>query len=108
ETVLVIGVNEAESQADVDGVVAAGLVGLAAFNEKRDGKDQAKRLGLCLPKGRSQTAMDRVTLLNGSNLGEGRECCEGDEGGGECRMLGGGRGRRRDDRRSPCHTGRSA
>src|SRR5262245_39062432 len=33
QTVMAIGVGEAESQAGVDGVVAAGLVGLAAFNE---------------------------------------------------------------------------
>jgi hypothetical protein len=83
ETVLVIGVNEAESQADVDGVVAAGLVGMAAFNEKRDGKDRAKRLWLCLPKGRSQTAMERVTLLDVSHLGARIECFEVDEGGEE-------------------------
>src|SRR5262249_16718051 len=83
ETVLVIGVNEAESQADVDGVVAAGLVGLAAFNEKRDGKDRAKRLWLCLPKGRSQTAMERVTLLDVSHLGARIECFEVDECGEE-------------------------
>src|SRR5262247_1591651 len=51
QTVLAIGVGEAESQAGVDGVVAAGLVGLASFNEKRDGKDMAQRLWFCLPKG---------------------------------------------------------
>lgn len=79
ETVLAIGVGEAESQDGVDGVVAAGLVGLAAFNEKRDGKDQAKRLWLCLPKGRSQTAMERVTLLDVSRLGAQIECFEVDE-----------------------------
>jgi hypothetical protein len=83
ETVLVIGVNEAESQADVDGVVAAGLVGMAAFNEKRDGKDRAKRLWLCLPKGRSQTAMERAPLLDVSHLGARIECFEVDEGGEE-------------------------
>jgi hypothetical protein len=79
ETVLVIGVGEAESQDGVDGVVAAGLVGLAAFNEKRDGIDQAKRLWLCLPKERSQTAMERVTLLDVSRLGAQIECFEVDE-----------------------------
>jgi hypothetical protein len=83
ETVLAIGVGEAESQDGVDGVVAAGLVGLAAFNEKRDGEDQAKRLWLCLPKGRSQTAMERVTLLDVSRLGAQIECFEVDECGEE-------------------------
>src|SRR5499426_2188871 len=81
ETVLAIGVGEGESQAGVDDVVAAGLVSLAAFNEKRDGKDRAKRLWFCLPKGRSQTAMERVTLLDISHLGAQIECFEVDEGG---------------------------
>jgi hypothetical protein len=81
QTVLAIGVGEAESQDGVDGVVAAGLVGLAAFNKNRDGKDQAKRLWFCLPKGRSQTAMERVALLDGGRLGAQIECFEIDEGG---------------------------
>ena len=79
ETVLAIGVGEAESHDGVDGLLAAGLVVLAAFNEKRDGKDQAKRLWLCLPKGRSQTTMERVTLLDVSRLGAQIECFEVDE-----------------------------
>jgi hypothetical protein len=83
ETVLAVGVSEAESQAGVDGVVAAGLVGFAAFNEKRDEKDRAKRLWFCLPKGRSQTAMERVTLLDVSHLSARLECFEVDEGGEE-------------------------
>jgi len=86
QTVLAIGVGEAESQAGVDGVVAAGLVSLAAFNEKRDWKDRAKRLWFCLPKGRSQTAIERVTLLDVSHLGAQIECFEVDEGGEE--MIG--------------------
>src|SRR5215510_3830554 len=80
QTVLAIGVGEGESQAGVDDVVAAGLVGLASFNEKRDGKDLAKRLWLCLPKGRSQTAIERVALLDVSHLGAQIECFEVDEG----------------------------
>jgi hypothetical protein len=83
ETVLAIGVGEAESHDGVDGLLAAGLVVLAAFNEKRDGKDQAKRLWLCLPKGRSQTTMERVTLLDVSRLGAQVECFEVDERGEE-------------------------
>lgn len=83
ETVLAIGASVAESQADIDGLVAAGLVGFAAFNEKRDEKDRAKRLWFCLPKGRSQTVMERVTLLDVSHLGAWIECFEVDEGGEE-------------------------
>ncbi|MGH9855785.1 MAG: hypothetical protein ACREBD_38615, partial [Blastocatellia bacterium] len=83
DTVLAIGASDAESQADVDGVIAAGVMGFAAFNEKRDEKVQAKRLWYCLPKGRSQTAMERVTLLDVSHLGARIECFEVDEGGEE-------------------------
>jgi hypothetical protein len=83
ETVLAIGVGEAESQDGVDGLAAAGLVALAAFNEKRDGKDQAKRLWLCLPKGRSQSTVERLTLLDVSRLGAQIECFEVDECGEE-------------------------
>jgi hypothetical protein len=81
ERILAIGVSGAESQADIDGIVAAGLVGFAAFNEKRDEKDRAKRLWFCLPKGRSQTAMERVTLLDVSHLDARIDCFEIDESG---------------------------
>ncbi|MGH9769330.1 MAG: hypothetical protein ACREAB_18040 [Blastocatellia bacterium] len=83
EVVLAVGVSETESQADVDGVIAAGVVWLAAFNEKRNGKDRAKRLWFCLPKGRSQTAMERLTLLEIAHLGARIECFEVDESGEE-------------------------
>jgi hypothetical protein len=83
DTILAIGAGEAESQAGVDGMIAAGLVDLAAFNEKRDKKDQAKRLWFCLPKGRSQTAMERAALLDVSHLGARIECLEIDETGEE-------------------------
>ncbi|HKQ77066.1 MAG TPA: hypothetical protein VJ810_25445 [Blastocatellia bacterium] len=79
QAVLVIGVSEAESQPRIDGVIAAGLVWLAAFNEKRDEEGRAKRLLFCLPKGRSQTAMERLTLLDVSHLGARIECFEVDE-----------------------------
>lgn len=83
EAILAIGVSEAESQPRIDGVIAAGLVWLATFNEKRDQESRAKRLWFCLPKGRSQTAMERLTLLDVSRLGARLECFEVDEGGEE-------------------------
>jgi len=86
EVVLAIGVSEAESQPRIDGVIAAGLVWLAAFNEKRDEESRAKRVWFCLPKGRSQTAMERLTLLDVSHLGVRIECFEVDESGEE--MIG--------------------
>src|SRR5262245_30067698 len=83
EEVLVIGVSEAESQTRIDGVIAAGLVWLAAFNEKRDELRRVKRFWYCLPKARSLTAIERLTLLDASHLGVRIECFEVDEGGGE-------------------------
>ncbi len=83
EVALAIGVTEAESQPRVDSVIAAGLVWLAAFNEKRDEKRRARRVLFCLPKGRSQTAMERLTLLDASHLGARIEFYEIDEAGEE-------------------------
>src|SRR5215475_2602867 len=83
EVVLAIGVSEAESQPRIDGVIAAGLVWLVAFNEKRDAASRAKRVWFCLPKGRSQTAAERLTLLDVSHLGVRIECFEVDENGEE-------------------------
>jgi len=95
ETVLAVGVSEAESQADIDGVVAAGLVWLANFNGQREARgkrdERAKRLWLCLPRGASgtsaQTAMERLTLLDTSRLGARVECFAVDERRGELRPL---------------------
>ncbi len=79
EVVLALGVNKAESQADVDSVIGAGLVWLAAFNEKRNDEERAKRLWFCLPRGRSQTAVERLSLLDVSHLEARIECFEVDE-----------------------------
>jgi hypothetical protein len=87
ETVLAVGVSEAESQTEIDGVIAAGLVWLANFNRQRAARqssEQAKRLWFCLPRGHSEkamaeTAMERLTLLNTSHLGAHFECFEVDE-----------------------------
>ncbi|MEP7341365.1 MAG: hypothetical protein ABI977_26785 [Acidobacteriota bacterium] len=87
ETVLAIGVSEAESQTEIDGVIAAGLVWLANFNGQREARpssEQAKRLWFCLPRGYSETgmaetAMERLTLLDVSHLGARVECFEVDE-----------------------------
>ncbi len=81
ETALVIGVSRAESQADVDGVIAAGLVWIAGFNEGRDERQRAKRLCFCLPQGRSQTAIERLTLITAAHFGARIECFEVDEDG---------------------------
>lgn len=82
ETALAIGVSEAESQTEVDGVIAAGLVWLANFNEQREAQpssERAGRLWFCLPRGHSDTAMERLTLLDVSHLSARIECFEVDE-----------------------------
>jgi hypothetical protein len=83
ETALVIGASRAESQTDIDGVIASGIVWLAGFNGERDEKHKAKRLLFCLPQGLAQTAIERLTLIDISHLGAGLECFEVDEDGEE-------------------------
>jgi hypothetical protein len=87
ETVLAIGASRFESQAAIDRVIAAGLVWLAGYNESRDENRRAKRLWFCLPKDRSQTAIERLTLIDSSHLGARIECLEIDETGEELTSL---------------------
>jgi hypothetical protein len=84
EVILAIGASDAESQADVDRIVAAGLVWLAGFNDEREPLHQAKRLWFCVPRGRSQTVIERLTLIDISHLGASVECFEVDE---KCQEL---------------------
>lgn len=83
EIVLAIGATEAEFQVDIDGMIAAGLIWLSEFNQqpasKQQTKQQAKRLLFCLPAGASQTAIERLTLLDATHLGAKLECLEIDE-----------------------------
>lgn len=82
ETALAIGATEAESQTDIDGIIAAGLIWLTDFNQQHEGNQTnqtAKRLLFCLPAGRLQTALERLTLLNTTHLGARVECLEIDE-----------------------------
>jgi hypothetical protein len=89
ELILAVGVSDAESQADVDRIVAAGLVWLAGFNGERlagfngEPLHQAKRLWFCVPRGRSNTVIERLTLIDISHLGASVECFEVDEKGEE-------------------------
>jgi hypothetical protein len=83
EVILAVGVSDAESQADVDRIVAAGLVWLAGLNGEREPLQQAKRLWFCVPRGRSNTVIERLTLIDISHLGASVECFEVDEKGEE-------------------------
>ena len=73
ETVLAIGVNESEAQADIDGIITAGL---AWFSEL---KTPAHKLWLCVPPDRSQTVLERLTLLDSAPLNLQIECFEVNE-----------------------------
>lgn len=79
EVILALGVSAAESPADVDRIVAAGLIWLSRFNERRDPPLQAKRLWFCLPPRRSTTVVERLALIDLANLGARVECFEVDE-----------------------------
>ncbi len=73
ESILAIGVNEAEAQADVDGLITAGLAWFAEL------KTPAQKLWLCVPNDRSQTILERLTLLDCGALNLQIECFEVNE-----------------------------
>jgi hypothetical protein len=79
ELALAVGVNESEGQAEIDGILAAGLTWLAGFNERRPEARRARQLWLCVPRGRSQTVIERLTLIDTAHLGARVECFEVDE-----------------------------
>ena len=83
ESILAIGVNGGEAQTEIDGIVTAGIVWLAGFNERRRGKQRAQRLWLCVPRDRAQTVIERLTFIDVSHLGARVECFEVDEEGAE-------------------------
>ncbi len=70
ESILALGINESETQADVDGIITAGL---AWFAER---KTPANKLWLCVPQDRSQTVLERLILLDSSHLNLQIECSE--------------------------------
>jgi hypothetical protein len=73
QTVLVIGLDTDARQEEIDGIVAAGLVWLAAP------KAGAQRLCFCVPSERSQTVIERLTLFERQPYGAQLECFEVDE-----------------------------
>lgn len=85
--ILAIGVEESESQATIDGVIAAGLIWLHSYNSGRSPEKQAESLWFCLPRNRSLTAMERIPLLSVAHLNSRLECFEMDEERGELTPL---------------------
>jgi hypothetical protein len=57
ETILALGINAAEAQADIDNIITAGLRWVSEYQKP------VARLWLCVPHGRSQTVLERLTLL---------------------------------------------
>ncbi len=79
EVILAIGAGDAELQADVDRIVAAGFVWLAGYKGGRAPLSGAKRLWFCAPRGRAQSVIERLALIDLSHLGASVECFEVDE-----------------------------
>ncbi len=73
ESILAIGANEAESQAEIDGIITAGLAWLAEL------KTPACKLWLCVPQDHSQTILERLTLLDFTLLNLQVECFDVNE-----------------------------
>jgi hypothetical protein len=78
-TRLILGVSQSEAQVDIDGIVGAGLVWLEEFQQLREAQDRAESLVFCLPRNRSQTAIERLTFLTASYAGVRLNCLEIDE-----------------------------
>lgn len=73
ESILAIGANETEAQAEIDGLITAGLTWCAEM------KTPAQKLWLCMPQDRSQTVLERLTLLDFTSLNLQVECFEVNE-----------------------------
>jgi len=87
DTILAIGVSAYEDQQTIDGIIAAAIVWLAAFNLHRRDDGRTCLLWLLLPRGLAQTAIERLTLITTAHLGARIECYEVDETDGYIRSL---------------------
>jgi hypothetical protein len=79
EIILVIGASGAETQANVDGVTAAGLIWLVNFNRNKDPYLQARQLWFCLPPENWRTVTERLSLIDTRRLEAVIACFEFDE-----------------------------
>jgi len=87
DTILAIGVSAYEDQQTIDGIIAAAIVWLAAFNLHRRDDGRTCLLWLLLPRDLAQTAIERLTLITTAHLGARIECYEVDETDGYIRSL---------------------
>ena len=70
QNILVVGINERETQAEIDGIITNGLIWAAEL------KTPVHRLWLCVPHGKATTVLERLTLLNFSEINLQVECFE--------------------------------
>ena len=73
QNILVVGINERETQPEIDGIITNGLIWAAEL------KTPVHRLWLCIPHGKATTVLERLTLLNFSAINLLVECFEVDE-----------------------------
>ena len=73
QNILVVGINERETQTEIDGIITNGMVWAAEL------KTPVHRLWLCVPHGKATTVLERLTLLNFSEINLRIECLEIDE-----------------------------
>ncbi len=73
QNILAIGVNECESQSEIDGIITNGLVWVSEL------KTPIHQLWFCVPKGKATTVLERLILLNFSAVNLKIECFEIDE-----------------------------
>lgn len=77
-TVLVIAADPASDAHRIDGVAAAGLLWLAAYNHHRKPQSRAEELWYVLPYGKSETALSRLSMLSADHIGATIRCFEFD------------------------------
>ena len=73
QNILVVGINEHETQPDVDGIITNGLIQASEL------KTPVHQLWFCVPTGRAVTVLERLTLMNFSAVNLKTECFEIDE-----------------------------
>ncbi|MEP7273973.1 MAG: hypothetical protein ABI882_20905, partial [Acidobacteriota bacterium] len=78
-TVLALGVSRHEDQEQIDGAVEAGIIWASRFNQTRVVDERARELIILLPRDRSHTVVDRLTLIATGHLGISIRCLEIDE-----------------------------
>lgn len=72
----IIAVNETESAATINEIVAVGLRWLAQLNQATKPEKQVQHFLFCVPQGQAQTVLERLSLLKPNPFGARLECAE--------------------------------